>query len=132
MEDHCEAILAVLKEGTIGETYLIGGNNQPTNLDVVLKICEILDSLISESEFVPHSDLIEFVPDRPGHDFSYAIDISKIQTDLGWRPKHSLAEGLEKTVEWYLSNPDWVKNIQQKTEYTDWMEEHYSNRGDNS
>jgi dTDP-glucose 4,6-dehydratase len=129
VEDHCEAICQVLKKGKAGETYIVGGNNQPTNLEVVETICKLIDQHLPKSKFVPHQSLIKFVPDRPGHDFRYAMDISKINGELGWQPKHSFELGLEKTVDWYLSNSEWVKVIQEKQGYQNWIGENYSARG---
>ncbi|MGB2896027.1 MAG: dTDP-glucose 4,6-dehydratase, partial [Anaerolineales bacterium] len=111
VEDHCEAILTVLKSGRIGETYNIGGNNQPTNLEIVEAICAILDEFIPDSAHVPHKQLIQFVRDRPGHDRRYAMNIQKIQTELKWEPAAELNSGLRKTVAWYLENEPWVKSI---------------------
>ena len=106
--DHCEAILAVLRRGRIGETYNIGGDNQPTNLAVVQQVCELLDELHPDSVSRPHAKLIKFVPDRPGHDRRYAMDITKIRRELGWQPQHSLQTGLRRTVQWYLQHIDWL------------------------
>jgi len=131
VEDHCEAIWRVLKKGRTGETYIVGGDTQPTNLEVVEKICELLDQRFPSSKNAPHRRLIEYVPDRPGHDFRYAMDISKIKQELGWLPKHSFKLGLEKTIDWYLSNPEWVKEIQQKQGYKEWMSTNYADRGEN-
>jgi dTDP-glucose 4,6-dehydratase len=109
VEDHCEAILAVLGRGRAGETYNIGGLNEQTNLEVIARLCGALDLLHPLG--APHDRLISFVPDRPGHDRRYAIDCSKAQSELGWRPRESFATGLEKTVRWYLEHPDWVQRI---------------------
>ncbi|MEW6715883.1 MAG: dTDP-glucose 4,6-dehydratase [Chloroflexota bacterium] len=128
VEDHCEAIYMVLRDGSIGETYNVGGNNQPTNLRVVHWICEILDELAPDSPHTPHSSLIRYVTDRPGHDRRYAMDIHKISHELGWKPKHSLETGLLATVNWYLANPEWVRAIQQKEAYQQWLERNYAQR----
>jgi len=132
VEDHCEAIRAVLKYGQAGETYLVGGNTQPTNLEVVETICDLLDLKLPESKYIPHRSLIEFVTDRPGHDFRYAMEISKINRELGWAPKYSLKSGLEKTINWYLSNLDWTNTIKTKSSYQDWVTKNYSLRGESS
>lgn len=129
--DHCEAIWAALNRGTVGETYLIGGNNQPANIEIVESICDILDELFPTSPHVPHNALIEFVTDRPGHDFRYDIDISKIQDEIGWEPKYSVQDGLVKTVQWYLDNPEWVDAIMQKEDFQRWIASNYSERGEN-
>ena len=114
VSDHVRALMNVAMNGSIGETYNIGGNNEIQNIDVVKKICEILDKLVPEklnglSSFI---ELIVYVQDRPGHDIRYAIDASKIKKDLGWEPKEDFSSGIEKTVQWYLDNLSWSKNIQ--------------------
>ena len=129
VEDHCEAILKIIRSGESGETYIIGGNNQPTNLLVVDTLCEILDECLPESKYKPHESLIQFVTDRPGHDRRYAMDISKIATELGWQPRKSLSEGLLKTVLWYIENQDWVEIISNKGDYQTWIEKNYDKRG---
>jgi dTDP-glucose 4,6-dehydratase len=130
VKDHCEAIREVLINGQDGETYLVGGNSQPTNLEVVETICDLLDHKLPESKYIPHRSLIEFVADRPGHDFRYAMDVSKINKELGWSPKYTFKSGLENTVDWYLSNPHWVKSIGAKSSYKDWIGKNYSSRGE--
>lgn len=130
VEDHCEAILTVLKSGSVGETYNIGGNNQPTNLEVVEAICAILDEVNPNSSHVPHKQLIQFVRDRPGHDWRYAMNIQKIQAELKWKPAEELNSGLRKTVIWYLENEPWVKSIVEEKGYQMWMDVNYMNRGD--
>jgi dTDP-glucose 4,6-dehydratase len=129
VEDHCQAIVEVIKKGRIGETYIIGGNTQPTNLLVVNTICEILDECLPNSNYLPHESLVTYVTDRPGHDRRYAMDISKISTELGWTPQHSLSEGLIKTVEWYLENQDWVEAIGNQADYQEWLDRNYLTRG---
>ena len=130
MEDHCEAIWTVLQRGQPGETYNVGGDNQPINLTVIETLCDILDELRPASKHIPHRSLIQHVPDRPGHDRRYAMDISKIKRELGWQPKHSLDEGLVKTVSWYLEHPDWVEQIRSQGDYQSWIEKNYQKRGD--
>ncbi len=132
VEDHCKAILTVLKSGRVGETYIIGGNNQPTNLEIVEAICAILDEFIPESSHVPHNQLIQFVRDRPGHDRRYAMNIEKIQAELKWEPAEELNSGLRKTVGWYLENEPWVKTIVKEKDYQMWMDVNYAHRGDNA
>lgn len=129
VDDHCEAIKLVLAQGRVGETYNIGGNNQPSNLEIVQQLCSLLDELVPNSLFTPHASLIQFVADRPGHDRRYAIDLTKIQSELGWQPRQSLATGLRKTVEWYLANQDWIKTIQRQNNYQQWLENNYQQRG---
>jgi dTDP-glucose 4,6-dehydratase len=126
VEDHCEAISIILKKGIPGETYNIGGSNQPENIEIVENICSILDVLSPTK--MPHRKLINFVTDRPGHDRRYAMDISKIQKELGWFPKWDLKKGLEKTVKWYLQNQDWVESIADREDYQNWMDNNYSLR----
>ncbi len=110
VSDHCEAIFQVVDKGRPGETYNIGGNNEYTNLEVVKMICKILDE-IKPKHSGSYLDQIVFVEDRPGHDKRYAIDSSKIQNELGWKPKENFESGLRKTITWYLKNIDWVNNI---------------------
>jgi len=129
VSDHCVALLDVLEKGKVGETYNIGGNNQPANLDIVHQICALLDELRPASPHRPHSQLIQFVPDRPGHDRRYAMDIRKIKKEIGWQPKENLESGLRKTVNWYLEHPDWVNGILQRPDYQAWMKANYSRRG---
>jgi len=129
VEDHCEAIYRVVKQGRPGETYNIGGDNQPPNLVIVRQICDLLDELLPESRFVPHRSLIQFVPDRPGHDRRYDMNIGKIKRELDWMPKHSLASGLQKTIEWYLDHPEWVEAIRNRPDYQGWLDRNYSARG---
>ena len=129
VEDHCEAIWVVLRAGQPGETYNIGGGNQPANLSVVQTLCKALDMLRPDSPYAPHSQLIQFVGDRPGHDRRYAMDIQKIQHDLGWSPRHSLESGLHKTIAWYLENSDWVRAVGQQKDYQGWIAQNYANRG---
>ena len=123
--DHCEAIHKILIGGEPGETYNIGGGNQPTNLSIVETICDLLDELRPAGS---HRELIKFVPDRPGHDRRYAMDIGKIGRELGWRPAHSLADGLLETVGWYLANPEWAAAIQKQQEYQRWLGQNYEQR----
>jgi dTDP-glucose 4,6-dehydratase len=128
VEDHCEAIWLVLRKGRTGQTYNIGGGSQPTNLEVVQHLSAALDELLPGSANVPHASLMHFVPDRPGHDRRYAIDITKIKTQLGWQPRYSLGRGLQKTIQWYLSHPEWVSAIQQQHDYQQWLEHNYDKR----
>ena len=129
VEDHCDAILLVLRRGCLGRTYNIGGNNQPTNLEIVRLLCAILDECLPNSPHAPHESLITFVADRPGHDRRYAMDIRKVQWELGWQPRESLESGLGKTVEWYLSHSEWIDAIRSEKNYQEWLERNYANRG---
>jgi dTDP-glucose 4,6-dehydratase len=128
VEDHCDAIWNVLRKGQPGETYNIGGGNQPPNLVVVRTLCEIMDECVPASPYVPHESLIRFVADRPGHDRRYAMDSAKIHRELGWQPRHTLAEGLMKTAEWYLENTEWIQNIQKHPDYQKWLAVNYGGR----
>ena len=115
VEDHCDAIYEVLQHGKIGDTYNIGGHNEIRNIDIVNTICSILDELKPRSNHQSYSELITYVTDRPGHDFRYAIDASKIKTDLGWEPKETFKTGIRKTIQWYLDHEDWWRKIQDGT-----------------
>jgi dTDP-glucose 4,6-dehydratase len=123
--DHCEAIRTVLKRGRPGETYNIGGSNEIKNLDVVNTICLVLDELRANDPVVPHKNLITFVKDRPGHDRRYAMDATKIQSELGWRPKETFESGMRKTIEWYLDNQAWIQSVTSGA-YRQWMATQYS------
>ncbi|OGG99295.1 MAG: dTDP-glucose 4,6-dehydratase [Candidatus Lambdaproteobacteria bacterium RIFOXYD1_FULL_56_27] len=108
--DHCRGIWTALEKGQLGETYNIGGNNERTNLQVVHKLCELLDRIRPKAQG-SYKDQITYVPDRPGHDRRYAIDATKISTQLGWQPQEDFDSGFEKTLRWYLDHPDWVANV---------------------
>jgi dTDP-glucose 4,6-dehydratase len=110
VEDHAAALLAVVQRGRLGESYNIGGNAEARNIEIVRRICALMDQMMPDG--APHDRLITFVTDRPGHDFRYAIDASKIRTELGWAPSVTLDEGLRRTVRWYLDNRDWWQTIQ--------------------
>jgi dTDP-glucose 4,6-dehydratase len=111
VEDHARALYRVLREGSVGETYNIGGHNEKQNIDVVKAICALLDELHPQSPVTPHAQLITFVKDRPGHDLRYAIDAGKIERELGWVPEESFETGLRKTVQWYLDNRHWWQRV---------------------
>ena len=126
--DHCAAILRVLSAGTLGETYNVGGNNEKQNIEIVHTICDLLDQkvgLISSGE--PRRSLIRFVTDRPGHDKRYAIDASKIKSDLGWEPAVTFEEGIEKTIDWYLKNTEWITAVLDGS-YKEYYAAMYGNR----
>ena len=125
VDDHARALRLVLEKGKLGETYNIGGWNEKTNLEVVQSICAILDELHPQG--TPHTQLITYVQDRPGHDRRYAIDASKIAKDLGWKPLETFETGLRKTVEWYLANTAWVQGVT-SGDYLHWVEKNYANR----
>ncbi len=123
--DHCAAIRLVLQKGRLGETYNIGGNSEKTNFEVVKTVCALLDDL--RPDFAPHSKLISYVKDRPGHDRRYAIDTTKIETELGWKPGERFETGLRKTVQWYFEHMDWVENVTSGA-YRNWVDVNYGNR----
>ncbi|MFZ3073112.1 MAG: dTDP-glucose 4,6-dehydratase [Thermodesulfobacteriota bacterium] len=125
VDDHCKALDVVMHKGVSGETYNIGGTNEWTNIDLVRRICSILDEL--KPRPAPYSSLIKFVTDRPGHDLRYSIDASKIRRDLGWSPESSFDEALKETVKWYLSSPDWI-NCVKSGEYAAYYEKNYKER----
>jgi dTDP-glucose 4,6-dehydratase len=128
VEDHCEAVHLVLTRGANGSAYNIGGDNQPANLTIVETICEILDECRPGGNKGAYRGLIQYVKDRPGHDRRYAMDAGKIERELGWRPRHSLTDGLLDTVNWYLSHPEWVAAIRKQQEYQSWLAQNYERR----
>jgi dTDP-glucose 4,6-dehydratase len=111
VEDHCRAILRVLEGGRPGEVYNVGGNSERTNLQVIDTLCSLLDEQVPDSPHRPHAALKRFVPDRPGHDRRYAIDATKLESELGWRPRESFESGLRRTLQWYLDHRDWVTRV---------------------
>ena len=127
VEDHCDAIYEVLTKGRVGQTYNIGGRAERNNLFIVNKICQILDDFRPRSDGKSYKEQITFVKDRLGHDLRYAINCSKIEKELGWKPKHNFEDGLKETIQWYLDNEGWVKNIQ-SGEYQKWIERNYKER----
>lgn len=124
VRDHCTAICRVLESGRVGHTYNIGGDNEKTNLEVVVSICRILDSLKPRRDGKSYAEQITFVHDRPGHDRRYAIDASKIRMEIGWKPAETFESGLRKTVVWYLQNAEWVRNVASGA-YRDWVNQQY-------
>ncbi len=115
VEDHVDALIAVVTRGKVGRTYCIGGNNEKTNLEIAKSICNLFDIKFPQKQ--PHRNLIGFVKDRPGHDKRYAINSTLINKEIGWEAKHDFEKALSKTLEWYLVNQEWYKNIQQKSGY---------------
>ncbi|HZW12858.1 MAG TPA: dTDP-glucose 4,6-dehydratase [Noviherbaspirillum sp.] len=126
VKDHCSGIRRVLDAGRVGETYNIGGWNEKTNLEVVRTLCAILNDFAPRMDGKSYAAQITFVKDRPGHDRRYAIDSTKIERELGWKPTETFETGLRKTVEWYLSNKDWVRDVQ-SGHYLNWMRQNYGN-----
>lgn len=124
VEDHARALYLVATTAKVGETYNIGGHNEKQNIEVVKKICQILDNLKPRENGEKYESLITFVKDRPGHDLRYAIDASKIQQELNWQPQETFESGIQKTVEWYLANQDWVNHVK-SGEYQHWIEKQY-------
>jgi len=122
-EDHCDGIRTVLDRGIPGQTYNIGGRQEMSNLEVVRQICAILDDLKPSQR--PYESLVTFVKDRPGHDRRYAMDITKIERELGWRPRETFASGLRKTIEWYLDNLEWVEHVTSGS-YREWINLQYN------
>jgi dTDP-glucose 4,6-dehydratase len=125
VDDHCSAIITVLEKGKLGEVYNIGGLNEKTNIEVVNHICEILDELRPKANGESYKSQITFVKDRPGHDRRYAIDATKIQQELSWRPAAKFEDGIKKTVNWYLTHAEWVEKIT-SGEHARWVKRQYS------
>ena len=124
VDDHCEAIDTVLRHGRVGRTYNIGGRAERSNLDVVKTLCATLDRLRPHADGA-YADLITFVTDRLGHDFRYAIDCSRVETELGWKQQHTFEQGMEDTVRWYLEHAEWVERAR-SGDYKDWIARHYT------
>ena len=125
VKDHCAAIRTVLEKGTLGETYNIGGWNEKANIEVVQHICHILDELKPLDNGKSYTEQMTFVKDRPGHDRRYAIDASKIEQELGWKPAETFETGIRKTVQWYLDHPQWVEGVVSGS-YREWVDRQYT------
>ena len=125
VKDHCSAIRRVLDAGRLGEVYNIGGWNEKPNIEIVQTVCSLLDELRPRADGASYSAQISYVKDRPGHDRRYAIDASKIERELGWKPAETFETGIRKTVQWYLANPEWVANVQSGA-YRDWVQTQYA------
>jgi dTDP-glucose 4,6-dehydratase len=126
VEDHAKAIDAIFHKGKTGEIYNIGGNNEWKNIDLVKLMCQIMDKKLGRQEGTSAS-LITYVKDRPGHDMRYAIDASKVISEVGWRPSVSFEEGIEKTIDWFLANQEWLKHVT-SGEYLKYYDTMYVNR----
>jgi dTDP-glucose 4,6-dehydratase len=127
VKDHCSAIRRVLAAGKVGEIYNVGGWNEKPNIEIVHTVCALLDELRPKSDGTLYKTQITYVQDRPGHDRRYAIDASKIQRELGWKPAETFESGIRKTVQWYLDNPDWVAHVQSGA-YREWVQTNYAGR----
>ena len=127
VKDHCSAIRRVLGAGRVGEVYNVGGWNEKANIDIVNTVCTLLDTARPRADGASYATQITYVTDRPGHDRRYAIDASKIERELGWKPAETFDTGIRKTVQWYLSHQDWVANVQSGS-YRDWVEKNYAER----
>ena len=125
VKDHCSAIRRVLEAGKVGEVYNVGGWNEKANLDVVHTLCAILDELSPRADGKPYKEQVTYVKDRPGHDRRYAIDASKIERELGWKPAETFETGIKKTVQWYLDNQPWVENVTSGA-YQNWVGKQYN------
>lgn len=125
VKDHCSGIRRVLEAGRLGETYNIGGSSEKTNLDVAKKLCAVLDELQPRQDGNSYAEQITFVKDRPGHDRRYAIDATKLESELGWKPAETFETGIRKTVQWYLTHQDWTQNVVNGA-YLEWMQRQYA------
>jgi dTDP-glucose 4,6-dehydratase len=125
VKDHCSAIRRVLQAGRLGEVYNVGGWNEKPNIEIVNTVCALLDELRPRADGQPYATQISYVTDRPGHDRRYAIDARKLEAELGWKPAETFETGIRKTVQWYLSNPDWVAHVQSGA-YREWVGKQYS------
>ncbi|WP_036175643.1 dTDP-glucose 4,6-dehydratase [Massilia sp. 9096] len=124
VKDHCAAIRRVLEAGRVGEVYNVGGWNEKTNLEVVSMLCELLDEFQARADGQSYKSQMTFVADRPGHDRRYAIDATRLERELGWKPLETFESGIRKTVRWYLDNPDWVRNVTSGA-YRNWVGRQY-------
>lgn len=125
VKDHCSAIRRVLEAGRLGETYNVGGWNEKPNIEIVKTVCALLDEMRPRADGKPYAEQITYVNDRPGHDRRYAIDATKINRELGWKPSETFESGIRKTVQWYLDNSCWVANVQ-SGDYRKWLDQNYA------
>ena len=125
VKDHCSAIRRVLQGGQLGETYNVGGWNEMPNIEIVQRVCSLLDQLRPRADGKRYAEQITYVKDRPGHDRRYAIDARKLEKELGWKPAETFDSGIEKTVQWYLDNQEWVQQVQSGV-YKDWVNKQYA------
>lgn len=128
VDDHAKGIILAFEKGLIGESYCIGGHNERTNLEVVQTICRLLDELQARSDGQSYLEQISYVSDRAGHDYRYAMDPTKIQSELGWQPEENFDTGIRKTIQWYLDNQEWVNHVL-SGEYQNWIDLNYDKRG---
>lgn len=126
VDDHCSALQLILDKGAVGQTYNIGGASERSNIEVVREICDLVDQVQPGPS--PTFELVEFVSDRPGHDLRYAVDFSKLRSELGWQPSQTFSLGLKKTLDWYLAHESWVTHATRAT-YAKWIELNYGSRG---
>jgi dTDP-glucose 4,6-dehydratase len=122
--DHCRAVWLVMRKGRRGRVYNVGGRCEMANIDTVSRICDLIDEFMPNDALRPRRGLITFVKDRPGHDLRYAIDCTRIENELGWRPQESFESGLRKTIQWYIDHRDWVDRVR-SGEYQAWVQQHY-------
>jgi len=127
VEDHAKGIILAYEKGKLGESYCIGGHNERTNLEVVQSVCHILDELKPKTDKTSYIDQITYVTDRAGHDYRYAMDPTRIHTELGWQPEENFDTGIRKTVQWYLDNQEWVTHVV-SGEYQNWVKQNYTER----
>ena len=125
VKDHCSAIRRVLEAGRLGEVYNVGGWNEKPNIEIVKTVCTLLDEMRPRADGQSYSTQISYVKDRPGHDRRYAIDASKIERELGWKPAETFETGIRKTIAWYLANPEWVAHVQSGA-YRQWVDKQYA------
>jgi dTDP-glucose 4,6-dehydratase len=127
VKDHCSAIRRVLEAGRLGEVYNVGGWNEKPNIEIVQRVCALLDEMSPRKDGKHYLEQVTYVTDRPGHDRRYAIDAGKIERELGWKPAETFETGIRKTVAWYLEHRAWVENVLSGS-YRDWLEKNYSGR----